>query len=104
MTINAQSGKVPEAFSTAYFNALIGALADSSDAPWKIVAGPDEAVAGEQPDPIRLKLKFEGSLQGEALLEFDRTEAEMLAQFLPAYERDFPSGDDGIRRKRPGAA
>jgi flagellar motor switch protein FliN/FliY len=79
MTINAQSGKVPEAFSTAYFNALIGALADSSDAPWKIVAGPDEAVAGEQPDPIRLKLKFEGSLQGEALLEFDRTEAEMLA-------------------------
>ena len=34
----------------------------------------------------------------------DGTEAEMLAQFLPAYERDFPSGDDGIRRKRPGAA
>ena len=34
----------------------------------------------------------------------DGTEAEMLAQFLPAYERDFPRGEDGTRRKRPGAA
>ena len=34
----------------------------------------------------------------------DGTEAEMLAQFLSAYERDFPRGTDGIRRKKPGAA
>lgn len=32
------------------------------------------------------------------------TEEEMLAQFLIAYERDFPRGADGIRRKNPGVA
>lgn len=37
-----------------------------------------------------------------ANIDQDGTEQEMLAQFLEAYERDFPRGADGVRQKAPG--
>lgn len=92
MTIDPQAGKVPEAFSTAYFNALIGALSESSDAPWQIVAGPDGANVTDRPDPIRIRHTFQGSLQGDFVLEFERSEAAMLA----AQVLRRPAGESGI--------
>jgi len=79
-------------FSSDFFKALVGALTEASGSPWVITSGPDVVTATDRPDPVRIRLKLEGSLRGEFVLEFDREEAAMLASQLLRR----PAGESGI--------
>ena len=92
MTIDPRDDKTHQAFLSAFFNTLVGAFTESSGSPWLIVAGPDEVAANDRPDPLRIRLKLEGSLQGEFLLEFDRAEASTLASIVLRR----PAGESGV--------
>jgi len=92
MTIDPLADNMHRTFSSTFFNVLVEALSESSGSPWRIVAGPDAIDANERPDPVRMRFKLDGSLQGEFGLEFDRTEATMLASV--ALRR--PAGESGM--------
>jgi len=92
MTINPTAAKTYQAFSSDFFKALVGALTEASGSPWVITSGPDVVTATDRPDPVCLRLKLDGSLQGEFVVEFEREEAAMLASQLLSR----PAGESGI--------
>jgi flagellar motor switch protein FliN/FliY len=78
-----------EPFSNAFFNALVKAISAASGSSWLIAAMPDAEAASDESEPVWIKLLLDGSLRGEFLLEFRRSDAAMLAsKFLsePADE------------------
>jgi flagellar motor switch protein FliN len=92
MTINPTAAKTYQTFSSEFFKSLVGALTDASGSPWAITSGPDVVSATDRPDPVCIRLKLEGSLRGEFVLEFDGEEAAMLASEL--FSR--PAGESGV--------
>ena len=73
----------------AFSGAFVRALTVASGSPWLIAAVPDEEMASDGTEPVRIKLTVGGSLRGEAVLEIHRAAAVVLAsQFLrqPADE------------------
>ena len=89
MTKNPTVGMAQQAFSTAFFSALVGALNEASGSTWLIAAVPDAELTTKDSEPVQVKLKLDGSLRGEFLLEFRRAEASMLASKIlrqPAAE------------------
>jgi flagellar motor switch protein FliN/FliY len=92
MTINPTAAKTYQAFSSDFFKSLVEALTEASGSPWVITSGPDVVSATDRPDPVCTRLKLEGSLRGEFVLEFDREEAAMLASQLLRR----PAGESGI--------
>jgi flagellar motor switch protein FliN len=79
MTTNQLAGKPHQAFSSAFFNALVAAVTETSGSPWLVAAVPDAESAPDDSEPVRMKLTLDGSLQGEFLLEFRRKDAVVLA-------------------------
>lgn len=79
MTTSQSAGNAHPPFSDALFRALVAAITDACAAPWLIAALPDAESATEEPEPVRFNLTFDGSLQGECLLQFRRAEAITLA-------------------------
>lgn len=74
--------KNPSDFPGAFFNALAGAMTATTGSPWLIAAVPDAELLSDGSAPVWIKLVLDGSLRGEALLEFRRGEAAMLASKL----------------------
>jgi flagellar motor switch protein FliN/FliY len=79
MTTNQLAGKTHQAFCSAFFNALVAAITETSESPWLVAAVPDAESAPDDSEPVRMKLTLDGSLQGEFLLEFRRKDAVVLA-------------------------
>jgi flagellar motor switch protein FliN len=92
MTMNPTAISTYQTFSGDFFKALVGSLNDASGSPWVITSGPDVVSASNRPDPVCMRLKLEGNLRGEFILEFDREEAAMLASQL--FSR--PAGESGV--------
>jgi len=89
MTNNPTVDKTHEAFSIAFFSALVGALNEASGSTWLIAAVPDADLTPKNSEPVRIRLALGGSLRGEFLLEFRGAEAAMLASKIlrqPAVE------------------
>ena len=89
MTKNLTVDKAHEAFSLAFFSALVGALNEASGSTWLIAAVPDADLTPKNSEPVRIRLALGGSLRGEVLLEFRGAEAAMLASKIlrqPAVE------------------
>ena len=78
MTKNQAANKAHQAFSIAFFSALVRALNEASGSPWLIAAVPDAELTSKNTEPVQIKLTIDGSLRGEYLLEFCRTEVTML--------------------------
>ena len=105
MTIDPLDDKTHQTFSSAFFNALVGALTESSGSPWRVDSGPDEVTVNDRPDPLRVGFKLDGSLSGEFLLEFDRAEASTLASIVmrrPAGESGMEDSEALLRLFRSG--
>jgi flagellar motor switch protein FliN/FliY len=79
MTTNQLAGKTHQAFSAAFFNALVGAITETSGSPWLVAAVPDAESTPDEFEPVGINLTLDGSLQGEFLLEFRRAQAVLLA-------------------------
>jgi hypothetical protein len=79
MTTNQLAGKTHQAFSSAFFNALVAAVTETSGSSWLVAAVPDAEAAPDNSEPVRMKLTLDGSLQGKFLLEFRRKDAVVLA-------------------------
>jgi flagellar motor switch protein FliN/FliY len=89
MTKNPTFDKAHQAFSIAFFSALIGALNEASDSTWLIAAVPDVELTSKNSEPVQIRLTLDGSLRGEFLLEFRRAEASVLESKIhrrPAVE------------------
>jgi flagellar motor switch protein FliN/FliY len=71
-------GRNHRSFSKAFVHALLGAVSDAGESPWRIADVPDRDSARDDHALVRIKLAFEGSLQGELLLELSRPEAAVL--------------------------
>jgi flagellar motor switch protein FliN/FliY len=78
MTKNPIVDNAHQAFSIAFFSALVGALNKASSSTWLIAAVPDAEVTSKNSEPVQIRLTLDGSLRGEFLLEFRRAEAAML--------------------------
>ena len=78
MTKNPTFGNAHQAFSTAFFSALVGALNEASGSTWLIAAVPDAELTSKNSEPVQIRLTLDGSLRGEFLLEFRRAETAML--------------------------
>jgi flagellar motor switch protein FliN/FliY len=81
--------KTHQAFSIAFFSALVGALNEASGSTWLIAAVPDAELTSNNSEPVQIRLTLDGSLRGEFLLEFRRAEAAMLESKIlrqPAVE------------------
>jgi flagellar motor switch protein FliN len=80
----------PRSFSNTFFTALLHVLTDTGGTPWQRVEVPEADVPRDSFEPVGVKLTLDGSLQGEFLLEFSRTEASMLAsRFLKSPATEF---------------
>ena len=89
MTKNPTVDKAHEAFSLAFFSALVGALNEASGSTWLIAAVPDADLTPKNSEPVRIRLALGGSLRGEFLLEFRRAEAATVVSKIvrqPAVE------------------
>ena len=64
MTKNPTVGMAQQAFSTAFFSALVGALNEASGSTWLIAAVPDAELTTKDSEPVQVKLKLDGSLRG----------------------------------------
>jgi flagellar motor switch protein FliN/FliY len=73
---------VHRSFSSSFFDALVKALTEASGSPWLIAAMPDVELPPDGSEPVRVKLALEGAILGGFQLEFQRTEAIVLAQKL----------------------
>jgi hypothetical protein len=81
---------IHQSFSSAFFNALVGAITTASGSTWLVAALPDAESAPDEYEPIRIKLSLEGSLEGEFLLQFHLVEAALLAsKFLHRPVEEF---------------
>jgi flagellar motor switch protein FliN/FliY len=69
-------------FSSTFFNTLAEALTEACGCPWSIMSVPKDEAAGDESEPVRIKLTLDGSLCGELLLEFDRSETLVLVSRL----------------------
>jgi flagellar motor switch protein FliN/FliY len=69
-------------FSDAFFSALVAAMTEASESPWKIVVTPAAVPTPNESEPVRIMLMLDGSLRGDFLLEFQRAEAAMLVSKL----------------------
>jgi flagellar motor switch protein FliN/FliY len=65
-----------------YFNALVETMTEACGLPWSITSAPDEEVIPDESELVRIMLNLDGSLCGELLLEFDRSEASTLVSKL----------------------
>src|ERR1700744_4310670 len=79
MATNQLTEKTTRPFSDAFFSALVAAISAASGSPWLVAAVPDAESTADKSEPVRMNLSLQGSLQGEFMLEFRRTEAVMLA-------------------------
>jgi len=89
MTKNPTADKAHQAFSIAFFSALVAALNEASGSTWLIAAVPDAELTSKNSEPVQIRLTLDGSLRGEFLLEFRRAEAAMLESKIlrqPAVE------------------
>jgi flagellar motor switch protein FliN/FliY len=82
MTTSQAAYKNYQLFTNAFFSALVTAMTEASGSPWQIAAIPAADPTPDEPDPVRIMLMLDGSLSGEALLEFHRAEAAMLGSML----------------------
>ncbi|MGC2401897.1 MAG: flagellar motor switch protein FliN [Acidobacteriaceae bacterium] len=73
-----QSARVV-AFSDALSRVLVTAISDACGTPWLVTALPDAESVAEEADPVRFILTCDGSLRGDCLLQFRRSEAITLA-------------------------
>ena len=78
MTKNPTAGKAHQAFSIAFFSALVAALNEASGSPWVIAALPDAELPSKNSEPVQIRLTLDGNLRGEFLLEFRRAEAAVV--------------------------
>jgi len=90
--MNPTAAMTYQAFSSDFFKALVGALTEACESAWAITSGPDVVSATDRSDSVCVRLKLEGSLRGEFVLEFDREEAGTLASQLLRR----PVGESGI--------
>ena len=65
-------------FSNAFLNALAGAMSDACGVSWGITVAPDNDAAVDEAEVVQIMLTLDGSLGGEGMLEFIRSEASML--------------------------
>jgi len=79
MTTGNSAGTIHHTFSNAFLRAFLGALTDASGSPWEMIDGPGTELPPDEADSVRVRLTLDGSLRGEFLLEFRRTEAAILA-------------------------
>jgi flagellar motor switch protein FliN/FliY len=79
MTTDKLAEKTYRPFSDACFGALVAAISEASGSPWLVAAVPDAEKSADEPEPVRVNVTIEGSLRGELLLQFRRTDAAMLA-------------------------
>ena len=85
MTTGNSAGTNNHSFSNAFLRAFLGALTDASGSPWEVIDGPATDLPADESESVRVRLTLDGSLRGELLLGFRRTEAAILAaQFLQA--------------------
>jgi len=90
MTANQEAERVEEAFVAAFSSAFVKALTGASGSPWLVADVPEAEVTADGVEPVRMKLTLEGSLRGEAVLEFNRASAAVLAsQFLRQASDEF---------------
>jgi flagellar motor switch protein FliN/FliY len=69
-------------FSNTFFNSLAEALTEACGFSWSIMSVPEADATVDESEPVRLMVTLDGSLAGELLLEFDRSEALVLASRL----------------------
>jgi flagellar motor switch protein FliN/FliY len=62
-------------FSSAFFNALAGAITEACGSPWLVAAVPDAELNPDESQPVWLELTLDGGLRGQFQLEFRRAEA-----------------------------
>jgi len=79
MTTDKLAEKIYRPFSDACFGALVAAISEASGSPWLVAAVPDAEKSADESEPVRVNVTIEGSLRGELLLQFRRTDAAMLA-------------------------
>jgi flagellar motor switch protein FliN len=77
--MNTSQSALNTAFSDALFRVLVTAISDSCGTPWLLAALPDAEPVADAGDPVCFRLSLEGSLGGECLLQFNRSEAIILA-------------------------
>jgi flagellar motor switch protein FliN/FliY len=69
-------------FSNTLFNSLAETLTEACGSSWSITSVPKDDASGGESEPVRIKLTLDGSLCGELLLEFDRSEGIVLVSRL----------------------
>jgi flagellar motor switch protein FliN/FliY len=79
MTTDQTADRNHPSFSSAFFNALLAAMTQASGSPWLLDSAADSGSTPEESEPVRINLRFDGSLHGDLLLEFHRAEAAVLA-------------------------
>jgi flagellar motor switch protein FliN/FliY len=89
MTANQIADIKRQAFSNAFFNALMEAMTEASGSSWSFSPAAEGESIAEGSELVWTKLTLDGSLQGEFLLELERAAASMLVSKivrLPADE------------------
>jgi flagellar motor switch protein FliN len=79
---NQTADDIHELFSGAFFKAFAGSMTRATGSSWQIAAVPDAESTTEESEQVRIRFTLSGSLTGEFLVEFRRTEAAMLASKL----------------------
>jgi flagellar motor switch protein FliN/FliY len=82
MTTDLKAGRNDLLFSNTFFDVMVETITEACGFPWSITSAPDDGVPGDGSEPVRIMLAFDGSLSGQLLLEFDRSEASMLVSKL----------------------
>jgi flagellar motor switch protein FliN/FliY len=88
MTTSQAPHNSEQIFSSAFFSALVSAMTEASSSPWELVVMPAAGETSDESEPIRIMLTVDGSLRGEFMLEFHRTEAVMLGSMLLGQAAD----------------
>jgi flagellar motor switch protein FliN/FliY len=90
MTTGNSAGTTHDSFSNSFLCAFLRALTDASGSPWEKIDSPGIELPPDEGESVRVRLALDGSLRGELLLEFRRTEAAILAaKFLQAPVVEF---------------
>jgi flagellar motor switch protein FliN/FliY len=89
MTTRQEPDKNCQLFSSVFFRALMTAMTEATGSPWQIGLTPATDPTSDESDPVRVMLLLDGSLRGEALLEFHRAEAGMLGSMLLGMTAEF---------------
>jgi flagellar motor switch protein FliN/FliY len=82
MTMNPIAERNDLLFSNAFLDTFVKTISEACGNPWLITAVPDDDVAVDETERVRIMLTLDGSVCGACLLEFHRSEASMLVSKL----------------------